>query len=527
MATEKIKISAEDSGEEQAAVPGKEEAAAEKKAAAKPAAKARKKAAKPAVKKTTSKKKAPARKIASKGTKVKIGEVPMPSVPAVLPADAGQIPAVAAPSPEAVMKNPKDGQREIAPQAINSLNEPASSFAKRLSEKLAQPAKPEGTAEAELAAVPAHLGLYKKIAYSFAVLTLALIAFASYFFLVKLKIVILPNQERISNSLIFDVNDSDLAIAPSEGSIAGIVKKISVEETRSYPATGVKVIGEGVVGTVAIVNKYDKNQTLVATTRLLTADGTLFRLKETVFVPAGGQLEAKIYADKPNRDMAINPAKMTFPGLWAGLQDKIYAESKEVIKFQEEMEKNVAQTDIDNGLTYLKKALVEKVKIETGEKYGDYDQVLYKIDDNAIESAADAQAGDKKDSFSITMKTAVYVIAFKDEPIFRLAKNKMATAIPDGKELSEFNRESIIYNLNSVEADRGTASVNANFEGKMILKNDASIVDRQMLVGLDRDQLSAILNAIPEISGYELQFTPSFVDLAPKLVDKITVEVRR
>lgn len=42
-------------------------------------------------------------------------------------------------------------------------------------------------------------------------------------------------------------------------------------------------------GTVTLINKLTRNQRLVATTRLLAADGRLYRLDEAVNIPAGGE----------------------------------------------------------------------------------------------------------------------------------------------------------------------------------------------------------------------------------------------
>ena len=115
-------------------------------------------------------------------------------------------------------------------------------------------------------------------------------------------------QERISNNMIFDVYDKERASGESANGLAGVVNSLDLTYKKTYPATGEEIIGQEVVGEVIIINNYTKNQPLVATTRLLSPDGKLYRLKETVNVPAGGTVKAAVYADEPKEEMAIGPA---------------------------------------------------------------------------------------------------------------------------------------------------------------------------------------------------------------------------
>ena len=71
---------------------------------------------------------------------------------------------------------------------------------------------------------------------------------------------------------------------------------------------------------------------MVATTRLLTSEGVLFRLKDRVNVPAGGEIEVEVYADQSGIASEIGPSQFTIPGLRTDLQKLIYAVSKESMK---------------------------------------------------------------------------------------------------------------------------------------------------------------------------------------------------
>lgn len=371
------------------------------------------------------------------------------------------------------------------------------------------------------------VNIYRRIAYIFSFATVVLLAVIFYFSFVKVTISISPNQEHLSGSLIADIYNKDSDTRPSgENSVEGIVKEIEIEQTGEYSASGTEVMGKEVTGKVNLINNYDRSQQLVASTRLLSPDNKLFRLKNTITVPAGGQIEVEVYADEPNQEAAIAPATFKIPGLWAGLQEKIYAESKEPMVYAEKVKKHIQQSDIDDGVYDLKQKLLAKAKSEISGSYQDYDQVLYNVDDSSTEKIVSGKAGDEQETFTVTMKTKVVVAAFKDEKIYLLAQKKLAALMPDDKKLMNFEKSEIKYALNGFDAKAGAASVNASFTGDVSLKDGNNIIDKGKIKGLNRGQLEAYLNNIKEIGAYEIKFYPSFINKVPNLVDRIEIVMK-
>ena len=371
------------------------------------------------------------------------------------------------------------------------------------------------------------LSLYRKIALSFIVLTVVLLAVIFYFSFVKVSIFLAPTQERLSGNLIIDVLDKDKKItkAENEAEIFGEVEPVEIEETKTYYASGIDIIGEEVVGKVTIINNYSKNQQLVATTRLIS-NNKLFRIKNTVNAPARGQIEVEVYADEPASDMAIGPANFIIPGLWAGLQDKIYGESKEPMKYSKKIKKHIRQSDIDDGVKDLKASLLAKAKREIGDNYQNYDQVIYEIDNNSISQEIGGKVGEEKEEFSISMKTKVVVVAFNEDKIHEKAKQNLFSALPDDKDLLEINKEDISYNLNNYNISQGTASLSIGFSGQIIVKDGNSVVDRGNILGLNQQQLNDYLNNLPGITVSKIEFYPSFIKKVPNLVDRIEIIIK-
>jgi hypothetical protein len=371
------------------------------------------------------------------------------------------------------------------------------------------------------------VSIYKKISLSFLVLTVLLLAGLFYYSFVKVTITIEPKATAVSGKLPLDIYDE--ATAPSkDGGIVGVVKEVELTTEQSYPATGGLTLGEEAIGKVNIVNNYIKNQPLVATTRLLTADNKLFRLKDTINVPAGGSVEAEIYADQPSAEMAVGPTKFTIPGLWAGLQDKVYGESSEPVVYRQKKQSVIQQIDIDSGTKDLKDQLLKKVESEAVAGFKDkYKQVLYKFDENSINVTTDGNAGDEKESINIKLTAKVDVVAFNDDASKKLAEQKMKSSIAENQELVEFNQDKIVYGLSSVDTANGTAAVEASFEGRALPKAGASLVDKQKLVGLSGDQLNQYLAGLPEVASFEVKFSPEFFKRAPYSADRIIVELKK
>ncbi len=371
-----------------------------------------------------------------------------------------------------------------------------------------------------------RLSVYRKIAYSFIGLTLVLLAIISYFSFTKTTITVVPAREKINGGLIVDVYDKDKNKTLGPGAVFGAVDRVEIKKTKTYAATGSEVIGEEATGKVVIINNYTKNQPLVATTRLLSADNKLFRIKNTVNVPAGGTVEVEVYADDPGPDMAIGPTRFTIPGLWAGLQDKIYAESKEPMRYRQNAKKNITRSDIDAGLRDVRKSLLAAAKKEISEKYKNYNQAVYEIDENSVSVDIDGKAGEEKDKFSITMSTMVKVAAFNDEAIKKMARDKLISSISGGKKLEEFNEDDIVYSLDKHDPNQGVAAVNVSFSGETAPKDAAGIIDTEKILGLTREQLDDYLDNLPTIAGYEVKFSPSFIKKAPNLIDRIEVKIK-
>ncbi len=372
------------------------------------------------------------------------------------------------------------------------------------------------------------VSLYRRLVWRFIAFTVFLLLVVFYFSFSKLTIIISPKGEVINDSLLLKVQPATStplnADTDFREKVSGTVKELNLLEEKSFPATGEEFTGVDISGQVKIINNSPKSQALVATTRILSPEGKLFRIKDAVTVPAGGEVSVDIYTEKPSEDYAIGATTFTIPGLWLGLQDKIYAKSTSAFVYEQKVKKYIKASDIDLATKQMNDLLLAKAKTTAGAP--DFNQSSLYETLNPASFEINAKAGDAKDSFIVKAKGSLIVVTFSKDEAIKLANAKLSLLIPDDKELVDFNSADIKYTFDNYDSKTGIAAIKESFTATMVLKNDTEIVDKKQLVNLSKQQLEHYLKAFPEIKSYELKFFPSFISRAPRLPERIQINVK-
>lgn len=364
---------------------------------------------------------------------------------------------------------------------------------------------------------------YRRFAFRFFLLVIALLLVVGYFSFSSLVIDIVPNREIISDSMVIEISTGAENTSSSSVTelLGGQVESRDIEVERSYPSSGEEVLGEEVVGKVTLVNNYSKAQPLVATTRLLTPDNKLFRLKDGVTIPAGSSVEVEVYADSPSSSLAIGPSTFTIPGLWVGLQDEIYGQSSTAFEYRHKVENYIKQGDLDYAYSNIRSLIEEEAR-----SLGLGQDTVLSIDSNntIIESAA--KAGDKVANFSVKAKNRVAIISFDKNVVEKMVEAKLDYVVPDDKEMKGFDPKDISYAIESYDTETQTARIKVSFQATVTLKNDAEVLDRAKLVNLSEQQLGEYLKSVPAISSFTLNFRPDFIKKSPSLADRIKIRIQ-
>lgn len=368
--------------------------------------------------------------------------------------------------------------------------------------------------------------VYQRIVVGFIFITAVLILAIMYFSFNRAYITIVPKKEAVN--IDFTAMVESTPADQSTDVIKGEVFETTVEGSKKFNSSETKVLQTNVTGKVTIINESNRSQDLIAKTRLLTVDNILFRLKNSVTIPAGGKVETDVYADDQNLAMEVGPTKFTIPGLRPDQQAKIYAESYDNFKGVTKESKVVSANDITAARNLLAEELVgqaiDEFKNKTNE--GD-DSLTTSAITQELKYDIDAKVNEPKDSFTINLKLKVGVVAFNKGNLLSLATEKLKYSLADDKELMSVDEDQFKYTVKSYDLANKRASMAAHLEGLTIIKEDNAIFDKNKLIGLTEAQLAAYFKNFDDIQSVKTSFSPFWVFKVPKLKDHIIIKIEK
>ncbi len=302
---------------------------------------------------------------------------------------------------------------------------------------------------------------------------------------------------------------------------------VNQQITKEYNSTGSKVVSnQKAQGTVIIYNEYGpKPQPLIATTRILSASGKLFRLKAGIVVPGftkeggkvkPGSVEAIVVADSSGEDYNISPTNFTIPGFQNSGGDKyhkFYAKSNQAMTGGGNGTKKVGTiTERDIALAKkktlkdLNKLVDGKIKKLAGEEAVVLDDAVEK--DEATYRLSNS-AGDIVDSFNITIQMEAKAIIIQRADLRQVVAQILSLA---GDSAKKIDSHSVLLDFGKADVNFQTGTINIRFHasGKTITGIDTAKIKNNIL-GKSENDLEAYLSTIPNIEKVAIVYWPSFM----------------
>ncbi len=362
--------------------------------------------------------------------------------------------------------------------------------------------------------------LYVKFITIFVVLAVALILVISYFSFSRAVIEIKPRLSSVTTDFIADIETQSETVA--EGKLKGFLFNTEVSINDSFDATGTKDAEGNVIGQVKLINDREVGQPLIATTRLLTADGVLLRIKNRVDVPAKGSVMADVYADNPSAFETLAPSKFTIPGLATDLQKVVYAESAATLKSKPGSIKVMKSVD----LAMAKDAVANKIYTEAINRFNTEvgkDFVAVIVDKKLVDEKVSAKVDDMVDTFTVEQKINVTLIGLKNDQIMSASSTRLKQLVSGERDLRSIKMENLTYVVQNYNAETKTANVKIHAEGETSLKADSKILDKSKLAGLSTRGVELYLSSFDEIETVKVTLSPFFVTKVPSLADHVSI----
>ncbi len=364
----------------------------------------------------------------------------------------------------------------------------------------------------------------KRIVVSFLVAVVAIVLMVLYYSLAHATITITAGTSSEVKETSLTVNGSG-----DGGALRGAIAQTELEQSRSFTASASGAKVDKATGSVALVNTGSQAQALIATTRLLSGSGVLFRLKTTVTVPARGKLtNVLVEADQPGDASEIPAGKFTIPGLRPSLRDKIYAESTEPMRRAEKPSNKVTALDLEQARKTLGDALVPQALGKLREQLPPAQRtwtVVYQAD--TTQGSSDVPAGTAKSNFTYRLKAKVTAVFYDPTSLREQALAKLQDDVQSGRKIVTIEEQSLAVALDSASPDLKTASLKVKLLAQVTVTDPDQAYDKKDLQGRTPEEVKNYFSNVPGVQNADVELSPFWVKTVPTVESHIVILLKQ
>ncbi len=360
--------------------------------------------------------------------------------------------------------------------------------------------------------------LYKIIALGFLIVTIGLLAVIIFVTSKSATIVVQAKEDKEKVDVTVGVTAQN-----SDTTVRGTVTTSQFVWSEKYHVNGTKKVDGTATGKVIIYNKTDSAQPLVKTTRLLSTSGVLFRLTNGVNVPANGQVEADVYADKTGDASDIAPTTFTIPGLPETKQKVIYAESKEAMTGGITTAGVLTDDDVKKAEDdYKQKVLDTYTKNLPGTE-----QTLGRVFlVSNLTVKTDHKVGEEVGEFTVSGTSTIATVTYDANALADVLDKQVTSKVDTTAERYLPGNDSPEVVLGSVDAKNNTATLTVHDTITVTLDANVDKLAPRNFFGKSKEEIQRYILGLDHVAAVDVKFSPSWVLSAPTVPDKIKVVVK-
>jgi hypothetical protein len=365
--------------------------------------------------------------------------------------------------------------------------------------------------------VPQSVRFYKIVALSFLFLTAALLGVITLMSSKKAIITVMTKDTPVDVDLVYTLGKAEV------GSISGVMASTTISLSKEYSPTGTKTEPGTATGFVTIHNESNSAQPLVATTRLLTPDQVLFRIKNNVNVPANGSIKAEVYADKQGEGGNIGPIeKFTIPGLNSERQKVVYASSDKQFDGGIKTIGVLNLSDIEKAEKQLKEDMLTLAKDQLNAKYPEMKGVF-----DVAEFIADTKSeiGKETSSFKLDGKATVVGVFYDKSEIDKIVSQQFAKRVIDDTAILTPGSE-IAVTLGDYNLEKSEANLNVHASGTAKLNPDSAQLQKSMFFGKSKEDARRYVLSLDNVYSVDIKLSPLWVRSVPFVPDHVQIIVK-
>lgn len=368
------------------------------------------------------------------------------------------------------------------------------------------------------------LMIYRRIAVTFVFVVAA--ALIAVLYLSTVQAVIHVNSTQTSITTEFVAGVSEIAdVSEIRGRVvSGVLGKTQTITPTSETASMKNV--EGVAtGMVTISNDLTFDQGLVATTRLLSSGGKLFRLTDAVTVPAGGSVTAEVYADEEGASGDIAPTTFTIPGLSDVRQASVTAESFEAFTGGVTRVAIVSQEDIDEAVAQVQASLENDAQsMLATEVGGAFSEAVYltAVQEQSVSIEPDSEAA----SFDVALTIKVVGVFYDRATLETIALRKLYEGLGQGQTFVSVDPSMIEVTLDAVDEEAKEANLHVSLSAQAINSQTSQALEVDRFVGMEEQEVQDLLISEGVATAVDVKFFPFWISHVPRLKDHIYIEIQ-
>ena len=359
---------------------------------------------------------------------------------------------------------------------------------------------------------------YKFVALGFLFVTVLLLGLIVFMSSKRATITILTRPEPIETTFSIQVGDG------AASKLSGVVTSTVVSVEKSYNPRGVREEAGVAKGVVTLYNDSSRAQPLVATTRLLTPDGVLFRMSEGATVPPNGSIKANVYADQEGVTGNIGPSDFTIPGLGTARQKEVYAKSVSDMTGGIAYVGVVSQKDVVSAEVDLEAALEEAGGDKLAALYPGK-ELVYKVINTNI--TTDVEIGSEVDGFTLSGSARVVGAFYDQSELQTFAVDHLEKQVVGTSESVHESNNAPSAIIEKADETSGVATLGVSYSGLVSLDPNSKDLQRIMFYGKTEDEVRRYVLSLDHVSGVEVRFRPVWNTSVPHVADHVNIVVRQ
>ncbi len=347
------------------------------------------------------------------------------------------------------------------------------------------------------------------------------------------QVTIKPQRQPLNFQIKVSASSVATEVNPDFNRVPGQQFAYKNQESGTFEITGQKEVVQKASGKIMIYNKSATSQRLVATTRFKSPSGLIFRIPQTINVPAAtgtgatlkeGSFESLVYADKAGPEYNIDPTTFVIPGFEGTPKfEDFYAKSTQPMSggiigpSKVVTEEDLAKAQ-ESVTAKLKEKILQSLKDQAGE--------LKILDSTTIKletPIANAKVGEAADNLQVTISGAANTMAFRESDILELVKNYVSKK--GDLELSAKNL-TINYLSPQNSADNSSTVFDVQITGQSVAKIDQDKILKDV-AGMKEGAIRSYFAGIKEIESARITLSPFWVKSIPKDAGKVRLVVEK